>query len=167
MFCRSAEIVALGVLLLTVTACSTVVTKEYSGPMLPSDQTALIESGPCTDIKKLDGRAITSLRAAVLPGEHTVEMRPAEQEQPIRAYLFHSWVTGSVKIVAEAGHRYLAYVDFVPAPEPADEVEGSGYTWIGYVLDKSTGRKIANTGRLPLGVEPRGFPTGASQSFVQ
>jgi hypothetical protein len=97
---------------------------------------------------------------AVLPGEHTLHMRPAEQDQPNQAYIFYSWVIGLVEFVAEAGHRYRVYVDFVPTPGPADEEKGSGFTWIGYVLDKSTGQKIANTGQLPLGVEPRRFPTG-------
>jgi hypothetical protein len=149
-----------GIVLLALTACSTSATKEYAGPTLPSDQTALVESGPYTHIRGLDDQRIASLRVAVLPGAHTIEMRPAEQEQPYREYLFYSRVTGSAKFVAEAGHRYLAYVDFIPGPGPADEDKGSGYTWIGYVLDTSTGKKIANTERLALEVEPRSFPTG-------
>ena len=160
-------IAALGILLLALTACATGVTKEYGGPALPEDQVALIESGPYTHIEKIDGQRVATLRATVLPGQHTAEMRPAEQEQPYREYIFYTHVSGSVRFGVEAGHRYLVYVDFVPTKGPADEEKGSGYTeknsgytWIGYVLDKSTGKKIANTGPLPLSVEPRVFPTG-------
>jgi hypothetical protein len=157
---RNVRTAFLGVLLLAVVACAATTTREYTGPTLPNDQIALIESGPYTHIERVDGQGIPTLRIGVLPGEHSVELRPAEQEQPYREYLFYSWVTGSVRFRVEAGHRYLVYVDFVPASGPADEQKGSGYTWIGYVLDKSTGRKVANTGRLPLGVEPRLVPGG-------
>jgi hypothetical protein len=159
MICCKSRIATLGIVLFTLTACASV-TNEYKGPTLPSDQTALVESGSYTNIESLDGRRTTKLKMALLPGEHTVQMRPSEQEQPNQAYLFYSWVTGSVTFVAEAGHRYLVYVDFVPTPGPADEEKGSGYTWTGYVLDRSTGKRIADTGQLPLGVAPRGFPTG-------
>jgi hypothetical protein len=155
----NAQMVIPAILLLALTACASV-TKKYTGPTLPSDQTALVGSGPYTHIENLDGQRITTLRMAVMPGEHKVEMRPAEQDQPNQAYLFYSWLSGSVTFVAEAGHRYLVYVDFVPTPGPADEERGSGFTWTGYVLDRSTGKKIASTGQLPLGVAPRGFPTG-------
>jgi hypothetical protein len=160
MVCQNMRMIAVGIVLLAVSACAAATTSGYTGPTLPGDQTALIESGPYTNIEKLDDQTITALRVSVLPGEHTVVMRPAEQEQPYREYLFYSRVSGAVKFVAEAGHRYLAYVDFVPAPGPADEAKGSGYTWIGYILDKSTGGKIANTGPLPLGAESRSFPAG-------
>ena len=127
--------------------------KAYQGPTLPADQTALIESGSYTLIEKCDGLKITSLKVAVLPGEHVIEMTPAQQGQPYRGYLFYSLVTGSVSFIAEAGHTYLAYVDFLAASAPANE-GGSGYEWIGYVQDRSSGQMIANTGRLPLKAEP-------------
>jgi hypothetical protein len=153
---------ALGMLILMLTACASGVTKEYAGPTLPEDRIALIESGPYTHIEKVDGKKLTTLRVAVNPGEHVVQMRPSEQDQPYREYIFYTSATGTAKFAAEAGHKYLAYVDFVPSKGPADEEKGSGYTWIGYILDKSTGNKVANTGYLPVSVEPRGFPSGAT-----
>jgi len=127
--------------------------KAYPGPTLPADQTALIESGAYTNVERCDGLKITSLKVAVLPGEHLIEMTPADQGQPQRGYLFYSSVTGSISFTAEAAHTYLVYVDFVAAPAPADE-GGSGYEWIGYVQDRASGKTIANSGRLPLKAHP-------------
>ncbi len=158
---RRLTMAALGILFLALTACAAAVTREYSGPARPDDQIALIESGPYTHMEQVDGRRIATLRVTVMPGERTLQIRPAEQEQPYREYIFYTHASGAVRFAAEAGHRYLVYVDFVPAQGPADEEKGSGYTWIGYVLDKSTGKKVANTGPLPLSVEPRVYPGGS------
>jgi len=127
--------------------------KAYPGRALPADQTATIETGAYTQIEKCDGLKITSLKVAVLPGEHVIEMTPAEQGQPQRGYLFYSSVTGSACFTAEAGQAYLVYVDFVAASAPVTE-GGSGYEWIGYVQDRSSGKMIADTGRLPLKAQP-------------
>jgi hypothetical protein len=159
---HNVRLMAVGIVLLALSACAGAVTKGYTGPTLPADQTALIRSGPYTHIEKCDGLNVPGLNVAVLPGVHTVEMRPAEQEQPLRNYIFYSRVNGSVSFTAEAGHRYLAYVDFVPGQTPADEEKGSGYTWIGYISDESSEKKVGNTGSLPLGVEPRTFQGGWS-----
>jgi hypothetical protein len=127
--------------------------KLYRGPALPADQTALVESGAHTHITRCDGLKITSLKAAVLPGEHVLEMAPAEEGQPYRGYLFHSTVTGSVGFDAEAGHAYTVHVDIVTASTPVDE-GGSGYEWIGYVRDRSSGKVVASTVSLPLEAYP-------------
>ncbi len=151
---RYIKLMVLGIFLLGLAACAST-TQQYAGPALPADRTALVESGPYTYIESIDGTPTTTLRATVLPGVHTLTMRPDEQNQPVREYIFYSHGPGSVSFEAEAGRRYLVYVDFVHEEGPVDRLKGSGYTWIGYVLDKSTGRKIADTGRLPLGVQPR------------
>jgi hypothetical protein len=161
MKCPGARLTVLALSILLVSACTTTAVREYQSPALSGGQTALIESGPYTLIEGIDGGGLGSLRASVPPGRHTIAMRPDEQNQPLRDYLFYSWVTGSVDFTAEAGHRYLVYVDFTPEPGQADERKGSGFVWTGYVLDRSTGMKIANTGPLPLGAEPRRFPNGS------
>jgi hypothetical protein len=156
----SGRIAALGILVFTLAACATTLTKGYEGPALPGDQTALVESGPYTHIEKYDGMKLSSQNVTVLPGEHTVEMRLVEAQQPSREYFFYSGATGSVTFTAEAGHKYLVYINFVPAPEQADEEKGSGYTWVGYIQDKSTGKKIASTPPLPLEAQPTFIPAG-------
>lgn len=163
MYRRWELLTVLGVFLLGLAACTST-TQHYAGPALPDERTALIESGPYTYIESINGKKIATLRATVLPGTLVLTMRPDEQNQPVREYVFYSRGPGSVSFDAEAGHRYLAYVVFVPEEGPADELKGSGYVWIGYVLDKSTGRKVAETGRLPLDVEPRLQTFGPSSS---
>jgi hypothetical protein len=65
-----------------------------------------------------------------------------------------------VTFTAQAGHKYLAYVDFVTSKAPAEE-SGTGFVWIGYVQDKSSGVRLAKTDELPLGAERRGYPGGS------
>jgi hypothetical protein len=161
MICCSGRIAALGILVFALAACATTLTKGYEGATLPDDQTALVESGPYTHIEKYDGMKLSSQNVTVLPGEHTVEMRLA-QGQPSRQYFFYSRATGFVTFTAEAGHRYLVYINFIPVPEQAEEEKGSGYTWVGCIQDKSTGKKIASTPPLPLEAEPSelAYPSG-------
>ncbi len=156
---RNAIMYVLAVALLTLIACSTTPMREYAGPP-PGDQTAVVETGPYTRIEEVDGQRVRSLKVGVLPGPHSLGLRPDEQTQPVREYVFYTWVTGSVDFTAIAGHTYLVYVDFVADKRPVDEQTGSGFVWVGHVVDKSTGKRIANTGELPLGAERRGFPTG-------
>jgi hypothetical protein len=159
------KIIILAVLLLGLTACATPATKEYAGPILPGSETALVEAGPYTHFESFDGQAIGSLRLTVIPGTHVVTIRPAANEQPMGAYLYYSKVSGTVQFAAEAGHRYLVYVDYMPQRQNEDET-GTGFIWIGHVLDRTTGKKIAKTDQFPLGAEPRGWPTGMADPGI-
>ncbi len=146
------RIVGLGVAVLALAACAGEAMKGYTGPVLPADQTALVTRGPYTDLVACDGTKVSGVGVTLLPGVHTIEMKPNNQQQNYTV-LFHSTVIGSVSFTAEAGHRYLAYVSISPAP-PTDEEAGSGYTWTGIIEDKATHRKVARTDKLPLFVEP-------------
>ncbi|OPY63357.1 MAG: hypothetical protein A4E57_03810 [Syntrophorhabdaceae bacterium PtaU1.Bin034] len=148
-----------GILLLLLAACSPAVIKGYPGPTLPGNQTALVETGAYTVIEGFDGQRATGDAVVLLPGPHTLHIRPNEYQQPMSQYWFYSPVIGSVNFNAEAGHTYRVYVDFVVAPGPVAEEKGSGFRWVGYILDRSTNRTIANTGLLPLDAEPRIPPT--------
>jgi hypothetical protein len=157
-------VIAIPLLLLGVLSCAPIV-KEYAGPELPGNQTALVEAGAYTHLAGLDGKAVTALRLAVMPGVHSVTIKPAENEQPMGPYLYYSWVQGDVQFTAEAGHRYLVYVEYRTQPPSEDEL-GTGFVWIGHVVDRTTGKKIAKTDAFPLGVEPRGWPTGVADSGI-
>jgi hypothetical protein len=156
--------IAMPLLLLGLLSCAPIA-KEYAGPELPGSQTALIEAGAYTHFEGLDGKAVGALRLAVMPGVHSVTIRPAENEQPMGQYLYYSWVSGTVQFTAEAGHRYLVYVEYT-TQRPNEDEEGTGFVWIGHVTDRTTGKKIAKTDSLPLGVEPRGWPTGVADSGI-
>jgi hypothetical protein len=68
-------------------------------------------------------------------------------------------VAASINFTAEAGHTYFACVDFVVAPGPAAEEKGSGFRWVGYVVERPTNRTVARTDLLPLEARPRTPPT--------
>lgn len=153
MLLSGVKLVAAGLALLMIGACAEMAAmKGYTGPTLPADRTALIESGPYTHVEKLNGVKVPSRSVVVLPGKHTVEMVPVP-DQYRREYIFYSRVTGSITFTAQAGHRYLAYVDFITRPGAAEE-PGSGYKWVGYLKDLTTGDKVARTEELPAEVEP-------------
>ena len=159
---RYLEIAALGAVLLAMTACANTPFKTYAGPALPAEQTAVVGSGPYTDLVAVDGTRVSSLSVAVLPGTHAIEMKPVDNidygyQGP---YYFWSLVTGSVKFTAEPGHKYQVYVHIAPAPY-SEELTGSGYTWTGYVEDRTVDKKVGWTERLPLQVEPRNYSTGS------
>jgi hypothetical protein len=157
------RIVVLGLAAFALGACAGTPMQGYTGPVLPSDQTALVRSGPHTDIVTCDGVRVSGLSVAVLPGEHTIEMNLTDRPDTdgyFGAYFFYSMGTGSVSFTAEAGHKYTVYVNAAPAPATEEEV-GTGYTWAGYIEDETTHKRLARTDRLPLGVEPRGYPGGA------
>lgn len=143
------------ILLAVLAACAPTVMKGYPGPVLPVSQIARVESGAYTGIEVLDGRRVTSDAVNVLPGMHTIVVRPIEYQQPAGPYWFYSLVAASVAFTAEAGHTYLAYVDFVVAPGPAVEEKGSGFRWVGYVADRPANRIVAKTDLLPLEARPR------------
>jgi hypothetical protein len=160
-FIKHMKVAAVALVILTVKACANMPTQVYTGQALPSDQTALVESGSYTNIVSLDGQSISGLNAAVLPGTHTMEIKP--DGQPYREYLFWPRSNGLLTFAADAGHKYLVYVDFVSPPVPVEEA-GTGFVWIGYVQDERTGERIAKTDPLPLGVERREYPTGGNFS---
>jgi len=149
------RIVALGLAVLALAACAGTPMQGYTGPVLPAEQTALVRSGPNTNLIACDGVKVPGLGVSVLPSVHTVELKPDDQPQDYMqtGFLFRSSVTGSVSFTAEAGHRYLAYVSIAPGPS-TDEEMGTGYTWIGTIEDQTTHKKVARTDKLPLNVEP-------------
>ena len=148
------RIVALGMAVLALAACAGTPMQGYTGPVLPAEQTALVRSGPNTDLIACDGAKVPGLSISVLPSVHTVELKPDDQQQNYlqTGFLFRSNVTGSVSFTAEAGHRYMAYASIAPAPS-SDEEMGTGYTWVGIVEDETTHKKVARTDKLPLNVE--------------
>jgi len=161
--------VALAVAIFALGACSSAPTKGYSGPAMPADQTALIVSGPYTDLESVDGVKVSGLRVSVLPGKHTVGMRPSNYGSSYPGYLgpyyFYSLVTGSVEFSAEAGHRYVAWVRMGPGPA-TEELTGSGFEWRGYVEDQTTNHNLVRTAALPLEAEPVPSYGGASGAVV-
>jgi len=148
-------IIALGIAALALAACAGTPMKGYSGPVLPAEQTALVKTGPYAEIVSCDGVKVSALRVTVLPGEHTVEMKPNDQQSDYTqtGYMFRSRVTGSVSFTAEVGHTYVVGVSIAAAPI-TDEDIGSGYTWIGAIEDETTHKKVKKTDRLPLDVLP-------------
>jgi hypothetical protein len=151
------------VMFLGLTNCAVVTTQWYEGQGKPANETAIIETGPYTNIEAIDGKTVNALRIAVLPGTYQVSIKPGEpDQQPLSPYLFYSRVTGSISFTAQAGHTYMVYVKFLTEQKPADEIRGSGFVWIAYILDRSVDKKIAQTDPLPLEAEHRGWPTGLS-----
>jgi hypothetical protein len=173
---RHLKTLALVVAVFALSACAGTSMQGYSGPALPADQTAVVRSGPYTDLIASDGVSVPGMRVAVLPGRHTIVMKPSDNHDAwgYGAYFFYSRVTGSVEFTAEAGHTYLAYVNIGPAPETTEESgmgyasaesTDTGFTWIGYITDSTTGKKIDRTDRLALQAEPRGYPSGIAVLF--
>lgn len=171
------RIMVLMLALLTLSACAGT-TKEYSGPVLPASETAVVRSGPYTDLVAIDGRKVSSLSVALLPGKHTVEIKPTDNLQAYGygygAYYFYSRVTGSIEFTAEPGHTYLVYAAIATAPTTEDSDTGysvtgstdTGFTWSGYITDETAGRRLARTDTLALQAEPRFYPGGTSGTSV-
>ena len=132
------RIVALGTAVLAPAACAGTPMQGYTRPVLPAEQTALVRSGPSTNLIACDGAKVPGLGISVSPSVHTIEPKPDNQRQDYMqtGFLFRSSVTGSVSFTAEAGHRYLAYAITAPAPS-TDEKMGTGYTWVGIVEDET------------------------------
>ena len=118
------KIVAMGMAFLAIGACAGTPMQGYTGPVLPADQTALVSSGPYTDLVACDGTRVPGLSVDVLPGKHAIEMKVSDQIDMYGydgAYFFYSLGPGSATFTAEAGRKYVAYVNI--APEPAREEE--------------------------------------------
>ena len=148
-------IIALGMAALALAACASAPMKGYTGPVLPAEQTALVKTGPYAELVTCDGVKVSALSVAVLPGEHTIEMKPNDQQSDYTqtGYMFRSKVTGSASFTAEAGHTYVVGVSIAAAPL-TDEDIGTGYTWVGTIEDGTTHKKVKRTDRLPLDVLP-------------
>ncbi len=155
MFFRIFAKAVLPIMLAVLPACAVTAMKAYPGPVLPASQTARVESGAYTAIEALDAQKVTSETMDVLPGPHILLVRPLEYRQPAGPYWFSSPVTASVEFAAQAGHIYVAYVDFVVASGPAAEEKGSGFRWIGSILDRTADRIVGKTDPLPLEARPR------------
>ena len=162
-------------------SCSSAPMQAYSGPALPMEQTALITSGFHTDLISVDGVKVPGTSAAVLPGPHTVVIRPGgDVISPYgyrQDYFFYSLVDGAVNFTAQAGHTYRAEVVISNAtPEMADQhgnefkgnvgygLGATGFVWTGYIQDRTAETRIAMTGPLPLQAEPRGTRSGGGDS---
>ncbi len=165
---------AIGVAVLALGACAGMPMQGYTGPALPTDRTAVVRTGPYTDIVAYDSMKLPSLSVALLPGEHTLEMLPNDPPNTdgySGAYYFYSKVTGSVAFMAEAGHRYQAYVSIAPEPgttEGSDSgYKDSGFAWRGYIQDETTHKRVASTGRLPIEAEPKIYPGGTGGAAIR
>jgi hypothetical protein len=160
------RIFALGLAVLAIGACSSAPTIMYSGPVLPADQTAVVSRGTHTDIVSVDGARVSGVKVVVLSGKHTIEMKPTDGDYSYYGpgdYIFYSRVTGRADFTAEPGHAYEVYAHMVAEPYTRENGvgddtgygTGSGFKWSGYVIDKTTNRRVAKTGWLPLEAEPR------------
>ncbi len=150
---------------------SAAATKGYAGPAKSADETALVRSGAYTELVSYDGTKISSLSVTLLPGEHTVVMKPSypiDNSQYMGGYFFYSLVNGSVTFNAEPGHQYVAYVATTAGPtkeyETGSEM-GTGFTWVGYIEDKTVHKKVAKTDVLPMEAYPM-TPGGYGSSFM-
>jgi len=87
-----------------IVSCATT-TKMYSGPELPANEVAFIQSASSTvTIESCDGKKISVSRVAVLPGEHLIEMSFYDRTQG-------DWISWSISnsflsFTAEAGRTY-------------------------------------------------------------
>ncbi len=152
-----------GMALLALSACAPM--KGYPGPALPAGETAIVRSGPYTDLVSVDGMKISGLSVALLPGPHTIEVVPSELDQPYEGW----WVVGSavkgvVGFVALAGRSYRASVEFAPRSAPGYE-DYSAWSWVGSVQDETTGARVAQTASLPLAAYPYSYRGGGIASF--
>ena len=145
----------------------------YAGPAKPADETALLKSGAYTEIVSVDGTKVSSLNVTVLPGEHTVVMKPSYPLDNVYGtpYYFYSLVNGSVRFNADAGHTYVAYARTSAGPSTEDQSApgyasedqtGTGFTWVGYIEDKTANERVAKTETLALQAYPYTYGYGGS-----
>ncbi|HEX2965779.1 MAG TPA: hypothetical protein VHO84_08335 [Syntrophorhabdaceae bacterium] len=127
---------------LMLLSCTTV--KMYSGPDLPADQVAIIESSDLSvNIESCDGIPTRYSRLAVLPGEHAVEM--SIRESPQGSWTYWSINNSTFSFIAQAGHTYA--VGWKVLPEAYD-------LYVVVVRDKTAG------GIVPLTSESKPQPLG-------
>ena len=129
--------------------------------------TAVIRAGAYTELVSADGAKVSGLRVTLPPGEHTVVMKPSypiDNYEFMGAYFFYSLVNGSVTFNAEPGHQYVAYVSTTAGPT-SEENMGTGFSWVGYIQDKTANQRVAKTETLPLEAYPRA-PGGGGGTFM-
>ena len=171
---RHLKILVLVVAVIGLGACAGTTMQGYSGPVLPAEQTAVVKSGPYTDLVTVDGVRVSGRVVSLLPGKHTIVMRPSTSQTTYGyngAYMFYSNVDGSLDFTVEAGHTYLVYVNMGATPTATGDSalaytdfgpNDTGFSWVGYVTDETASKRLARTDRLALQAEPRAYPTGVA-----
>jgi len=172
---QHSKILALVVAFLVLSACTGVM-QGYSGRTLPAEQVAVVKSGAYTDLVAANGAKVSGLGVALAPGRQTIVMKPSDNQMMwgYGPYYFYSWVTGSVDFTAEPGHKYVAYVRIDTSPATTEDSDvaysttgpiDTGFTWVGYIVDETTGKRLGRTERLALQAEPRSYPGGDAVTF--
>ena len=131
-------------------------------------ETAVVKAGAYTELVSADGAKVSGLSVTLTPGEHTVAMKPSypiDNYEFMGAYFFYSQVNGSVTFNAEPGHKYVAYVDTTAGPTKEDDM-GTGFSWVGYIKDKTANQRVAKTEALPLQAFPRSPGSGGGGMFM-
>ena len=151
--CHNLRIVVLGVAVLALGASASAPIKGLTRYLLPADQTASFQErtqhGP-SRVQRCPG--VRPRASLFCPGDHTIELKPTDiyEYQQQGPNFFYFRVTGSVAFTAEAGHKYLAYVNIATVPSTEDN--SGAYTWAGLQSkkDETTHKRVARTERLPL-----------------
>jgi Flp pilus assembly protein TadD len=114
---------------LVICSCSSAPMKGYTGPDLPTDQTALVKAVRATNINTCDGLKLSGFQneVIVLPGAHNIEVT---WRGGIESY---SNEVILVTFKAEAGHTYEISAESVP-----------GARWDVFTTDKTTGTRVGN-----------------------
>ena len=155
-------IMVLALVLFTQTASAAAAVESAPGG------TAVVKAGAYTDLVSADGAKVSGLSVTLTPGEHTVVMKPSypvDSYQFLGAYFFYSLVNGSVTFNAEPGHEYVAYIDTTAGPT-SEENMGTGFSWVGYIKDKTANQRVAKTETLPLEAFPRSPGSGGGGVFM-
>ena len=170
-------ILSLGIMVLALAFVAPIAaaapTQGSAGALGPADEAALVKSGAYTEVVSVDGAKVSGLSVRVSPGEHTLVMKPSyptDNTTYTGGYFFYSNVDGTVAFKAEPGHAYVAYANTYTAPSrddqyavgssSAEDQSGSGFTWVGYIEDKTTHQRVAKTERLALEAYPRSYSYG-------
>ena len=149
--------------LVLITQTASAAAKEYA-----PGETAVVKAGAYTDLVSADGAKVSGLSVTLTPGEHTIVMKPSyptdNMYYTMGGYYLYSNVDGSVTFNAEPGHEYVAYADTSAGPAKEDNM-GTGFSWVGYIKDKTANQRVAKTETLPLEAFPR-LPGGGGGVFT-
>jgi regulator of sirC expression with transglutaminase-like and TPR domain len=127
----AAKVSGLAIAILLMASCSTVPFKGYKGPDLPPEKTAIIEPYSGATIVAYDGEKLPgALRGLALsPGAHTIEISFGGVGE--------RWIGDSgpnhlfIEFKAREGHEYWVRCDWLSPTQ-----------WTGYIVDKSTGKRV-------------------------